>query len=123
MCQIKVVNSITPIKPQKENDNYDEEQCQKALLDRQFFNYPIELSTHVTLFRILFGAGREDAFSFHQLMNSVVVLDEIQSYKNSIWSEIIVFLKAFARMLHMKVIIMSATLPNLDILSRNRKLL
>lgn len=121
MCQIKVVNSITPIKVQGENDDYDEEQCQKALLDRQFFNYPIALSTHVTLFRILFGAGREDAFSFHQLANSVVVLDEIQSYKNSIWSEIIIFLKAFARMLHMKVIIMSATLPNLDILSREQE--
>ena len=61
--------------------------------------------------------NREDAFSFHQLANSVIVLDEIQSYRNEIWTEIIVFLKMFAKLLHMKVIIMSATLPDLDILS------
>ena len=66
----------------------------------------------------MFGDNREDAFSFHQLANSVIVLDEIQSYRNEIWTEIIVFLKMFAKLLHMKVIIMSATLPDLDILSK-----
>ena len=65
----------------------------------------------------MLGDNREDAFSFHQLANSVIVLDEIQSYRNEIWTEIIVFLKMFAKLLHMKVIIMSATLPDLDILS------
>ena len=117
--QIKVVNSITPIyqtEVKEENKKYVTA-CQKALLDRQFFNYPIAVSTHVTLFRTMFGDNREDAFSFHQLANSVIVLDEIQSYRNEIWTEIIVFLKMFAKLLHMKVIIMSATLPDLDILS------
>jgi len=117
--QIKVVNSITPIyqtEVKEENEKYVTA-CQKALLDRQFFNYPIAVSTHVTLFRTMFGDNREDAFSFHQLANSVIVLDEIQSYRNEIWTEIIVFLKMFAKLLHMKVIIMSATLPDLDILS------
>lgn len=118
--QIKVVNSVTPIKEINE-DSYDTQECVQALLDRQFFNYPIALSTHVTLFNIMFGGSREDAFSFHQLVGSVVVLDEIQSYKNSIWTEIIVFLKAFAKLLNMKILIMSATLPNLDILSERQQ--
>ena len=75
------------------------------------------ISTHVSLFDVMFGNTKESAFGFHQLMNSVIVLDEIQSYKNGIWGEMIYFLKQFASLLNMKIIIMSATLPNLDILS------
>jgi CRISPR-associated endonuclease/helicase Cas3 len=120
--QIKVVNSVTPIKKYyDEDDKYDEVECTKALLDRQFFNYPISLSTHVTLFNIMFGNKREDAFSFHQLANSIIVLDEIQSYKNSIWTEVITFLKSFAKLLNIKIIIMSATLPDFDILSQEQQ--
>lgn len=122
--QIAVVNSLTPIKmtqKAKEREEETEQTCyyQKALLDRQFLNYPMILSTHVSLFDTMFGDTRESAFGFQQLMNSVIVLDEIQSYKNRIWGEIICFLKAFAELLNMKIIIMSATLPDLDILSGN----
>ena len=120
--QIAVVNSLTPIKmPQKTKEMENEEVfCyQKALLDRQFLNYPMVISTHVSLFDIMFGERRESAFGFHQLMNSVVVLDEIQSYKNELWGKIICFLQEFSYLLNMKLIIMSATLPNLDLLSGN----
>ena len=76
------------------------------------------LSTHVSLFNIIFGNRQSDVFAFYQLSNSVIVLDEIQSYKNKIWSEIICYLKELAKMFNIKIIIMSATLPDLDILSR-----
>lgn len=117
---IAVINSITPIKVLKNDLNAREEKnvYQKALLDRQFLNYPMILSTHVSLFNIIFGNRQSDVFAFHQLANSVIVLDEIQSYKNKIWSEIICYLKELAKMFNIKIIIMSATLPDLDILSR-----
>lgn len=116
LSNISVINSITPIL--KEGDsNYSFSDYEKALLDRQFFNYPITLSTHVTLFDLMFGKNKESGFAFYQLTNSVIVLDEIQSYKNTIWTEIISFLKAFAKILNIKIIIMSATLPDLDLLS------
>lgn len=116
MDNIAVINSLTPIKCAE--DGYDNvDRWQKALLDRQFLNYPIILSTHVSLFNTMFGCNRELAFGFYQLMNSVIVLDEIQSYRNEIWSEMINFLKGMAELLHMKIIIMSATLPNLDYLA------
>ena len=54
------------------------------------------------------------------MSHSVIVLDEIQSYKNDIWSEIISFLKGFANLMHMKIVIMSATLPNLEVLTNNK---
>ena len=52
--------------------------------------------------------------SFFQLLNSVVVLDEIQSYRNAIWTEIMIFLNSCAGLMNMKIIIMSATLPDLS---------
>ena len=64
---------------------------------------------------------KEDVFAFHQLCNSVIVLDEIQSYKNALWSEIITFLKGYAKLLNMKIIIMSATLPNLEALTDDKE--
>ena len=121
---IAVVNSLTPIKrdstvKEKEEQSEQAMYYQKTLLDRQFLNYPMILSTHVSLFDSMFGDTKESAFGFHQLMNSVIVLDEIQSYKNTIWAEIIHSLKEFSYLLNIKIIIMSATLPNLDVLSGN----
>lgn len=121
---ITVVNSLVPIKmtqkaKAKEKESESELYYQKALLDRQFLNYPMIVSTHVSLFDTMFGNTKESAFGVHQLMNSIIVLDEIQSYKNTLWGEIICFLKEFSYLLNMKVIIMSATLPNLDALSEN----
>lgn len=120
--KIAVINSISPIKMdeklKKDSENEDNyEYYAKALLNRQFLNYPVILTTHVSLFNSMFNVSKESAFGFHQLANSVIVLDEIQSYKNIIWTEIISFLKGFAKILNMKVIIMSATLPNLNILT------
>ncbi len=112
---LAVVNSTTPIKIDENNPN----KYQKALLDRQFLNYPIILTTHVSLFDTLFGDNRESAFGFYQLANSVIVLDEIQNYRIERWNEIINFLKEYAKVLNMKIIIMSATLPNLELLTND----
>ena len=118
MSQIAVVNSLVPL---KKGDKVEEgREWNKILLDRQFLNYPIVLSTHVMLFQTLFGNAKENVFGFHQLSHSVIILDEIQSYKNDIWSEIISFLKGFANLMHMKIVIMSATLPNLEVLTNNK---
>ena len=114
MSQVAVVNSIVPMKDRDEGNDWN-----RILLDRQFLNYPIVLSTHVMLFRTMFGHAKEDVFGFHQLSHSVIILDEIQSYKNELWGEIITFLKGFAKLMQMKVIIMSATLPNLEMLTDN----
>lgn len=125
---IAVVNSINPIKMEEDIANKEEitEKCDykyyaKSLLNRQFLNYPMILSTHVSLFNTMFDSSKESSFSFYQLSNSVIILDEIQSYKNTIWTEIITFLKGMSKVLNMKVIIMSATLPNLNYLTSSNE--
>lgn len=124
-----VVNSITPIKrdactsrnKEEFEDNWGECDWSKSLLDRQFLNYPIILTTHVSLFQTMFDTHREALFGFHQLVGSVIVLDEIQSYKNAIWAEMMTFLQYFCRFLNCKVLIMSATLPNMTVLTGKRE--
>ncbi|MCR1959318.1 CRISPR-associated helicase/endonuclease Cas3 [Thomasclavelia cocleata] len=118
MNNIVVVNSTIPLK-KGEDENFSDE-YQKALLDRQFLTYPIILTTHVGLFDTFFGNNRESAFGLCQYANSVIVLDEIQNYRIEIWNEIIIFLKEFAKILNLKIIIMSATLPDLELLTDDR---
>lgn len=125
--RVAVVNSVTPIVTEKElmagkdqsNGKGDPEpdiDFKTELLQRQMLQYPVTLTSHVNFFNYLFGVGRESNLAFTHLCNSVVILDEIQSYRNEIWKEIIHFLRAFAELLNMKIIIMSATLPKLDML-------
>lgn len=124
-----VVNSITPIKRDEKavrnsdefESNWSECNWSKSLLDRQFLNYPIILTTHVSLFQTMFGTQREAVFGFHQLVGSVIVLDEIQSYKNAIWTEIMMSLQYYCKYMHCKVLIMSATLPDLTLLTGKRE--
>lgn len=112
---INIINSITPITcNEKEDDEYTEEDFEKAYMERLFLHYPIVMTTHVKMFSYLFGTKKESNFGLIHLANSVVILDEIQSYRNIIWKEIIYFLYEYSEKLNMKIIIMSATLPKLD---------
>ncbi|WP_165868518.1 CRISPR-associated helicase Cas3' [Natranaerovirga hydrolytica] len=108
-----VVNAITPIKTNKMNDeeavNYDEE-----YLNYLFLHYPLIITTHVRLFNMLFGCSREENIPLMHLANSVIIIDEVQSYKIKIWKEIIYFFDQYSQFLNIKIIIMSATLPKLD---------
>lgn len=118
-----VVNSITSIMTNREKniDNEEKIDYEKSYLDRQFLHYPFVITSHINFFDYLFGCGREVNFPLVHLCNSVVILDEIQSYRNKIWKEIIVFLEKYAQLLNIKIIIMSATLPKLDELLDDKK--
>lgn len=119
--KISVINSTVPVKMDLSSISNEEEvgleYYKRALLNRQFLNYPMILTTHVSLFNFMFGENKENIFPMYQLANSIIVLDEIQSYKNTIWGEIITFLTMYSKLLNIKFIIMSATLPDLDLLS------
>lgn len=119
-----VVNSLTPIyveppanrsTPDRVNEEQDYN-YEKAALNKIFNNYPLVVTSHVNFFNALFSTGREPCFPLLKLCNSVVIIDEIQSYRNAIWQQIIAFLLQYANLLNMKIIIMSATLPKLDLL-------
>ena len=112
---IAVVNSVTAL-TNKDSRDIPIEEYSDILMDRQFLNYPFIVTTHVGIFNTLIGNTKEDCMPFYQLTNSVIVFDEIQAYKNTIWTEIIKILNSYAKLLNIKIIIMSATLPNLSYL-------
>lgn len=118
--EIAEVNSVTPLNERyfkNGNINYD---C--TLLDRQLLNYPIVSTSNITLFDLFFNNNRENLMGLCGLFNSVIILDEIQNYNNSIWQEMIEFLNKYSKIMNIKIVIMSATLPDLDELlsSENR---
>jgi len=112
---IEVINSITPIKETSDIEQEDiESKYQKSYMSRLFFHNELILTTHISFFNILFGTTKEDNFPLWQIANSVIILDEIQSYDINLWSYMTKFFKYYAKALNIKIIIMSATLPKLD---------
>jgi CRISPR-associated endonuclease/helicase Cas3 len=110
---MEVINFITPIQMDK-NQEEDEAKYDKSYINRLFFHSSTIITTHVALFNILFGTSKEDNFPLWQLANSVIILDEIQSYNNHLWWYMVEFFDKYAKFLNMKIIIMSATLPKID---------
>ncbi len=111
-----VINSISSmVKDTNENLDYE------AVYTKNIFNqYPIVITSHINLFNTLFGTGKEKNYSLYNYINSVVILDEIQAYSNNIWREMIEMFDKYAKLLNIKFIIMSATLPRLDNLLKEK---
>ena len=96
------------------------EEDYKNYLENLFVNYPIVLLSHIKFFDIVKTNDKEHNYLFHRLANSVVVIDEIQSYPPSTWNAIAYFIVNCAKMLNIKFVIMSATLPKIgDVVSRD----
>jgi CRISPR-associated endonuclease/helicase Cas3 len=93
----------------------------RLYLDNLFVNYPIALMSHVRFFDILKGNEKESNYLLHRLCNSVVIIDEIQTYNPEHWDKIVYFLANYAQLFNIRVLIMSATLPKIDALHENLK--
>lgn len=120
--KISIINSITPI-GKSDNDDFmkDWDYYIKSLLDRQFLHSPFIITSNIELFNTLFSNRRKNIFGLYQITNSVIVLDEIQAYREDLWNEIIEMLEIYAKFFNLKIIIMSATLPDLSALLNEDK--
>jgi CRISPR-associated endonuclease Cas3-HD len=98
-------------KEEKEDGVYGNEK--DNFLDNQFMNYPITLLSHVKFFDILTGISKDDNYIFHRLANSIVIIDEIQTYSPDFWAKIVHLLDIYAKNFNIKFIVMSATLPKI----------
>lgn len=92
-------------------------QDKKNHIDYLFLNYPVALLSHVKFFNILKTNSKQDNYLLHRLANSIVVVDELQSYPPKIWDKLIFFIQNYADYFNIRFILMSATLPKLDKLS------
>ncbi len=105
----------------EENDDGEYGNEKRIYLDNLFVNYPFCVTSHVQFFDILKGNGKESNYLLHRLCNSIVVIDELQTYNPSHWDKIVYFIENYARLFNMRFIIMSATLPKIDVLSDTAK--
>ena len=102
-----------------EDENYDDYNTDN--MDRLMLNYPFTVISHIRLFDALLGYKRKHCMMTTLMSNSIIILDEIQSYKNALWIPLINLLKEVAENLNIKIVIMSATLPKLDELLEDKK--
>lgn len=109
---IALVNSSTPIKT-FEDDN-GEVEYDLSLLDYQTLNYNMVFTSHVKLFSVLFGTARSDKLALVGLLNSVVVIDELQAYNPVVWARMVRLMDIYAKYFNIKFILMSATLPKIQ---------
>ncbi|MBN2818655.1 MAG: CRISPR-associated helicase Cas3' [Bacteroidales bacterium] len=99
----------------EKDDQYGQEK--KNHIDYLFLNFPVALMSHVKFFDILKTNSKEANYLLHRLANSIVIVDELQSYPPKIWDKLIYFIQNYARYFNIRFILMSATLPKLDKLS------
>jgi CRISPR-associated endonuclease/helicase Cas3 len=83
-------------------------------IDYLFINYPLCLMSHIKFFDILKTNNKEANYILHRFANSIVVIDELQSYSPSQWDKLKYFISNFAQTFNMRFIIMSATLPKIE---------
>lgn len=84
------------------------------IIDYQFLNFPFALISHIRFFDILKSNRKSTNYPLHRIANSVVVIDELQTYSPKEWDKVIYFIEHYAKHFNIKFILMSATLPKID---------
>lgn len=82
-------------------------------IDNLFVNYPFCLLSHIRFFDVLKTNQKEINYLLHRVANSVIVIDELQSYTPSEWDKIKYFIAYYAEYFNIRFILMSATLPKI----------
>lgn len=114
--EIIELHSKEGLKPSvSKDDNYGD--AKLNYINYLFMNFPFSLLSHIRFFDILKTNEKETNYLLHRLANSIVVIDELQSYNPSHWDKVIYFIRQYAKKFNIKFILMSATLPKLDKLS------
>lgn len=93
----------------------------KCYLDGLFVNYSVVVTSHVKFFDILTTSRKETNYLLHRVANSVVIIDELQSYSPEQWDKLIYLIDNYAELFNIKFILMSATLPKIGKLTWNEK--
>lgn len=110
--EIVQIHSKAGFSQKGSDDKYGKEK--PNIIDYQFVNYPVALLSHIKFFDILKSNRKSANYLMHRLANSVVIIDELQSYSPKEWDKVIYFINKYAKYFNIKFILMSATLPKID---------
>ena len=110
--EIVQIHSKAGFSQKSSDDSYGN--AKLNIIDYQFVNYPIALMSHIKFFDILKSNRKSVNYLLHRIANSVVIIDELQSYSPKEWDKVIYFINKYAKYFNIKFILMSATLPKID---------
>lgn len=105
---------------EKEDGEYGERKSD--YIDNLFALFPVTLLSHVKFFDILKTNRKETNYLLHRMANSVVIIDEIQTYNPKIWDKMLYFIGQYSTYFNIRFILMSATLPKIDELNKQMQL-
>ena len=83
----------------------------KAKLATENWDYPIVVTTNVQLFESMFSNKPSDCRKLHNLVNSVIVLDEVQTLPTDYLQPIVDALKSYQNMFGISVLFTTASQP------------
>ena len=86
----------------------------KAKLATENWDYPIVVTTNVQLFESMFSNKPSDCRKLHNIVNSVIILDEVQTLPTDYLQPIIDALKSYQRMFGISVLFTTASQPVLS---------
>lgn len=91
-----------------------EEMQHKAKLATENWDYPIVVTTNVQLFESMFSNKPSDCRKLHNIVNSVIILDEVQTLPTDYLQPIVDALKSYQRMFGISVLFTTASQPVLS---------
>ncbi len=92
----------------------DEEVREKTKLATENWDYPIIVTTNVQLFESMFSNKPSDCRKLHNIVNSVLILDEVQTLPTDFLQPIVDALKAYHTMFGVSVLFTTASQPVLS---------
>ena len=102
--EIIELHSKVGLKPNTgEDDKYGSEQLN--YINHLFVNFPFCLLSHIRFFDILKTNEKETNYLLHRLANSIVIIDELQSYNPLHWDKVIYFIRQYAEKFNIKFIL------------------
>ena len=104
----------------EQHSNFDpqslkgKEMQHKAKLATENWDYPIVVTTNVQLFESMLSNKPSDCRKLHNIVNSVIILDEVQTLPTDYLQPIVDALKSYQRMFGISVLFTTASQPVLS---------